>query len=163
METIVGVFYDRSDAEEAVEEIRNRGYTEDEISIVAREDTLQDDVETDDDDGSSMFDHDLTTGTSTGGALGGLAGLLVGAGALAIPGIGPILAVGPIAAGLTGVVAGGLVGGLVDLGIPQDRSERLEDEVRQGGILAIIEAEDEESEEISDTLRDFGAKDVEIH
>ncbi len=162
METIVGVFYDRSDAEEAVEEIRNRGYTEDEISIVAREETLADDVETDDDDGS-MFDHDLTTGTSTGGALGGLAGLLVGAGALAIPGIGPILAVGPIAAGLTGLVAGGLVGGLVDLGIPQDRSERLEDEVRRGGILAIIEAEDEESEEISDTLRDFGAKDVEIH
>ena len=160
METIVGVFFDRSDAEEAVEEIRNRGFTEDEISIVAREESLSSDSG---DEGDDFLDHDLTTGTSTGGAIGGLAGLLVGAGAMAIPGIGPILAAGPIAAGLTGLVAGGLVGGLVDLGIPQDRSERLEQEVQQGGILAIIEAENDESEEISETLRDYGAKDVEIH
>ena len=63
---------------------------------------------------ASFGDQNLAEGTYTGGALGGIAGLLAGVGALLIPGIGPIVAAGPIAATLTGVVGGGLAGGLID-------------------------------------------------
>lgn len=161
METVIGVFQERSNAERAVEEIREKGFGEEDISILAREDRLKENGEEGDREG--VINQDLTTGVTTGGVLGGLTGLLAGAGALTIPGVGPILAVGPIAAGLTGLAAGGIVGSLVDLGIPRERSQHFQEEVRQGGILAVIESENEESQDIAHILREHRARDVEIH
>ncbi len=155
LSTVIGVFDDKGQAENAVNEIRNAGITEDRISIVGKEDRFEDDA--------GMRDQNLMRGTSTGGALGGLAGLLAGAGALTIPGIGPILAVGPLAAGLTGVAAGGLAGGLVDLGIPGDRGDYYENEVKKGGILGVVKTEGNSVEDISSYMRNNGAKDVESH
>lgn len=159
MKTIIGVFYDRDDAEAAIEEIRNQGFTEEEMSIIAKEGAVQ----KEDEEEEEGLGQDLTTGITTGGVIGGLTGLLAGAGALAIPGVGPILAVGPITAGLTGIAAGGLVGSLVDLGIPRQRSEHYQEEIRKGGILAIIEGDDEEEEVLTAVLREHGARDVESH
>ncbi len=102
-------------------------------------------------------------GATIGGTMGGIAGLAAGVGALAIPGIGPILAAGPIAAGLTGTAAGGLAGSLVDMGIPQDRGTYYEDEVKSGNILAVVEAEDDMVDEVIDSLENNGARDVESH
>ena len=90
--------------------------------------------------GSQGYDYvedDITDGALTGGTLGGIGGLILGAGALAIPGVGPIIAAGPIAAALGGAVAGGVAGGLIDWGIPAEVSHRYEQQVAQGGILAV--------------------------
>jgi len=106
---------------------------------------------------------DVNTGVWTGAAIGGAGGLLAAAGLFAVPGIGPILALGPLAAGLTGAAAGGLVGGLVDLGIPAERSEYYEGQVRQGKILAAVETEEGEEEKVRRILEDHGATDVETH
>jgi len=157
MSTVIGIFNDQSDAENAVDEIRDAGITDEKISILAKEGMISEEDE------ESFLDQDLTTGIGSGGALGGLVGLLVGAGTLAIPGVGPILAVGPIAAGLTGVATGGLAGGLVDLGIPKDRGEFYENEVKKGGILAAVEADKSKIEEVASFMRNNGAQDVETH
>jgi len=102
-------------------------------------------------------------GTTVGGTLGGLAGIAAGAGALVIPGIGPILAVGPLAAGLTGAAAGGLTGALVDMGIPEDRGNYYEEQVKQGNILAVVESKENMVDEVSDVMRKNDARDVERH
>ncbi|MDI3547150.1 MAG: hypothetical protein PWR10_802 [Halanaerobiales bacterium] len=162
MPTVIGVFDDQSQAERAVNEIREAGVTDEEISIAAREDRIKAD-EGDEGGTGAFLNQDVTTGATTGGALGGLAGLMAGAGALAIPGIGPILAAGPIAAGLSGVAAGGLAGSLVDLGIPQDRGEYYENEVGKGSILAVVETDQRKINDVASFMRRNGARDVETH
>lgn len=156
MSTIIGVFDDKDSAERALREIEDLGFTEEEISLVAK----------DEGDGDSFMDQNLADGAATGGAIGGLAAIAASLGALTIPGIGPILAAGPIAAGLTGVAAGGIAGSLVDMGIPQDRGDYYENEVKNGKILAavdLMDADEEEIEEVSSIFHDYGANDVEIH
>lgn len=150
---VVGVFHDREYAEHALEDLKSRGF-EREISLVARDEEK---------DNFSMEDQDLTEGAFTGGALGGIAGLLAGAGAILIPGIGPIIAAGPIAATLAGVVTGGIAGSLVDYGIPEERGRYYEEQVRQGGILLTLQAGDERVDEAASIMRNHGAEDVETH
>lgn len=111
--------------------------------------------------GMTMSRH-MGSGTATGAAIGGAGGLLAAAGLFTIPGIGPILALGPLAAGLTGAAAGGLIGGLVDMGVPRERSEYYEGRVRQGQVLATIDADGRESE-VEEVLRRNGASEVETH
>jgi len=162
MSTVIGVFNNRDQAEKAVNQIRDAGISNNEISIVARREVFNRN-KGDDHEAGSFFDQNVTTGAATGGTLGGLAGLMVGAGALAIPGIGPVLAAGPIAAGLSGVAAGGLAGSLVDMGIPEDRGEHYEQEVGKGGILAVVETDDDKISDVGSFMRDNGARDVETH
>src|SRR5690348_410078 len=87
-----------------------------------------------------------TTGAGTGAVLGGTLGLLVGIGALAIPGLGPFIAAGPILAALSGIAAGaavgGIAGGLVGLGIPEIEAKQYESKIRGGNILVSIHVED---------------------
>lgn len=156
---VVGVFHDRNQAEEALETLKQQGYDRD-ISLVARDEQQGDGGGS---GGGIMGGQDLSEGAFTGGALGGIAGLLAGVGALLIPGVGPIIAAGPIAATLTGVVGGGIAGGLVDFGIPEERGEFFEEQVRQGGILVSMKASDEKVEEAARILREHGASDVEVH
>ncbi len=68
-----------------------------------------------------------------------------------------------MAAGLTGAAAGGLTGSLVDMGIPEDRGNYYEEEVKEGNIVAVIEAKDEMVNEVVDSLENNGARDVESH
>jgi hypothetical protein len=162
--TVIGTFDTERQAEKAVKHMRDNGFEDNEISIIARD---KSDIAGRGDTDTEAGDEDmgmgsLATGTAWGGALGGIAGLLAGAGALAIPGIGPIIALGPLAATLSGVVAGGIVGGLVDLGIPQDRSDFYEEEVKRGKILAVIDTDDK-VEEAESILKEFGANDVESY
>lgn len=113
---VVGVFHDRGQAESALEDLKSEGLEKD-VSLVARDEEGS---------GTGMDDQDLTEGAFTGGALGGIAGLLAGAGALLIPGVGPIIVAGLIAATLTGVVTGGIAGSLADHGgCRADRPEKV--------------------------------------
>jgi uncharacterized membrane protein len=150
--TVISTFPNKEAAERAVNTLRQQGYDK-EISVIAKDNEKQNNNEPD----------TLTDGTSTGGVLGGLAGLAVGAGALAIPGVGPIIAAGPIAGLLSGAAAGGIAGGLVDYGIPKERSEYYEDKVKQGHALVSVQAAPDKTQNAADVLRREGAQDVEVH
>jgi hypothetical protein len=104
-------------------------------------------------------------GASTGGAVGGTIGLLAGIGALAIPGLGPFIAAGPIMAALSGGAigagVGGLTGALVGLGIPEYEAKRYEGKVKEGGILISVHSENsDETNRAKDIFKEAGAHDI---
>ncbi|CAH1059293.1 general stress protein [Paenibacillus pseudetheri] len=137
---IVGIFETEQEATRAIEGLHNQGFSNDEISVITRD---RDELRHISDDTGTKAPEGVATGAATGGVLGGVTGLLAGIGALAIPGIGPILAAGPIVATLTGVAvgagAGGLVGGLIGLGIPEDEAKEYEGYVESGKILVLVD------------------------
>lgn len=162
--TVLGVFDSSDQAERAVDELQRQGFKRDEISIVAKESTARGGRgggrgarSTEEDTGF------LSEGITTGGAVGGAAGLLASMGALAIPGIGPIVAAGPIAAVLGGAVTGGLAGGLIDWGIPEESGRRYQESVQEGKIVAMVRSSDDKVEEAANIFRRHGARDVETH
>ena len=150
--TIVGIFNNEDNAQRAAEQIKEQGLRTDDISIVARKN----------DEGNTMEmkNDNISNGVVTGGILGGAAGLLIGAGSMVIPGLGIIAAAGPIAGLLSGAVTGGIVGSLIDLGIPEDRSEKYEADVREGKILFSMKADEDKIDEISSILRNNMAESV---
>lgn len=150
---VIGVFRSRRQAEQAVNQLRGQGFSDQEINVVSKQGQNQ----------TEYVEDDITDGALTGGTIGGIGGLLLGAGALAIPGLGPIVAVGPIAAALSGAVVGGIAGGLIDWGIPEEVSRRYENSVRQGGILAVIRTSTGSVDQAATILRQNGAQDVEAH
>lgn len=157
--TVLGVFSSRDQAEKAVSELRTKGFDK-EISILAKGQGKNNDT----DENSVMFGGDsVTDGATTGSVIGGIAGLAVGAGALAIPGIGPLIAAGPIAGLLSGAASGGIAGGLVDWGIPEDRSKYYEGQVKGGNIVAAVQSSEDKINSAADVLRKNGARDVETH
>lgn len=155
-QTIIGVFDSRSKAENAVNSLRQQGFTTEEINIISKQQEKHMESDSDSDD-------DIMDGTLTGGTIGGIGGLLLGAGALFIPGIGPIIAAGPIAAAVSGAIAGGITGGLIDWGIPADESHHYEQEVVQGSILTIIRTDATKTNSVAQILRQNGAKEVKSH
>lgn len=157
-QTVVGLFQSKEQAEEAIRELKSRDFDDKEISLIAKDD------EGGEGGGTGFENQNLSDGTATGGAVGGIAGLLAGAGALLIPGIGPIIAAGPLAGALTGIVTGGIAGGLIDYGIPEEEGDRLEQEVHKGRILVAVDAEDEDlAEECASIFRENGSDEVKIH
>jgi hypothetical protein len=159
---VFGIYRTTAAAEAAVDHLVRSGFSEQDVSV------LMSDV-----DATREFAHEKNTkapegtavGATTGGVVGGALGLLAGIGALAIPGIGPLIAAGPIVAALAGVGAGGAVGGLigalVGLGIPEYEAIRYEGRVKNGGILLSVHCDT--SEEISQAkhmLKATGAEDI---
>ncbi|HEY8416697.1 MAG TPA: hypothetical protein VIK93_01535 [Limnochordales bacterium] len=166
MATTIGVFDSHDQAERAVRKLRESGFTEKEVSLVARGHgdkggrRGRGDMEAGDE---GMGAQNVSDGAAWGGGIGALGGLLAGAGALAIPGIGPIVAAGPLAAALSGAVAGGVAGSLLDMGIPEERGRQLEEEVKQGRLLCVVEADSDRVKEAAQILRETGARNVETH
>jgi hypothetical protein len=106
-----------------------------------------------------------TTGVAAGGAVGGTLGLLAGIGAIAIPGVGPFIAAGPIMGALAGLgvggAVGGLVGSLVGMGIPEFEAKRYEGRIKEGGILLSVHCDtSEEIKAAEDLLKRTGAQDI---
>jgi hypothetical protein len=136
---VFGIFQTRAQAEECVDTLVQNGFRVEDISVLMADNA-----------GTKDFAHEkntkapegTTTGAVAGGIAGGTVGLLAGLGALAIPGLGPLLAAGPIVAALAGVGAGGTVGGLigalVGLGIPEFEAKRYEGMIKEGRILLSV-------------------------
>jgi uncharacterized membrane protein len=106
-----------------------------------------------------------TTGAVTGGAVGGTVGLLAGIGALAIPGLGPFIAAGPIMAALSGAAAGatagGVVGALVGLGIPEYEAKAYEDRIKKGGYLVAVHIDNgKKGDDVRDIMKKNGLEDI---
>ena len=138
---VVGVFHSQEEAISAIEGLKRQGYTSYEISVLAKDDEK---VEVVSDETGTKAPEGFAGGMTAGGILGGTAGLLASAGLITIPGIGPILAAGPIAATLTGVAvgasAGGLLGGLIGLGIPEEEAKLYDTYIREGRILVLVDS-----------------------
>ncbi len=107
------------------------------------------------------------TGAATGGLLGGTLGLLAGIGALAIPGVGPLIAAGPLLAALSGAAAGatvgGIAGGLIGLGIPEIEAKRYENRIAEGNILiSVLAATSDDVNRAKEILKNAGAEDISV-
>jgi hypothetical protein len=155
--TVVAVFGRGADLEPAYGALRAEGIGENEISIVRPSEDAAPPVGA----GETKAEAGATTGAAAGAVIGGLAGLA----ALAIPGIGPLLVAGPIAAVLAGAVTGGALGGLVGsfagLGIPTEDAERFEAAVRSGGtFMAVRTGGGDEADRVRRILEERGAEEI---
>ncbi|MBS3977627.1 MAG: hypothetical protein KGZ75_13075 [Syntrophomonadaceae bacterium] len=161
--TVVAIFNSQKVAEEAISDLRRAGFDK-EISILAKDAGRR---QRGGDLGETTMragdDNNLSTGITTGGVVGGLAGLAVGAGALVVPGLGPLIAAGPIAGLLSGAATGGIAGGLVDWGIPETEGRRYEEEVKRGKILVSVRADERKADEAQQVLQNHGADGIKKH
>jgi len=152
----------RTQAEGIVSDLKAAGFSSNDVSALLP-----------DKEGSRDFAHaqhtkapeGATAGAATGGVLGGGLGWLVGVGALAVPGVGPLIAAGPILAALSGAAAGaavgGVTGGLVGYGMPEYEAKRYEGKVRDGNILLSVHTENrDERSRVKDIFKRNGAEDV---
>ena len=161
MKTVVALFDKFADAQTAVQELVNKGFERDRISLVAgdREGAYASELKK----GTGTGDA-TATGAATGAVVGGIGGILVGLGALAIPGIGPVIAAGPLIAGLigagVGATVGGLVGVLVDAGLPEEHAGYYAEGVRRGGTLVSVESADSDVNRVIDILDRYDPVDI---
>jgi hypothetical protein len=172
--TVVALFDDFNDANAALRELVDNGFSRDDISLMASDqkgeygryiETSGEDVE------ASGAAQGAGVGAGIGAAIGGLGGLLIGLGALTIPGIGPVIAAGPLAAALTGLagagagavaggVAGGLIGALGDMGVPEETAQYYAEGVRRGGHLVTARAADHLTDRAVEILNRHNPVDV---
>ncbi len=141
--SVFGILKSREDAEIVIDRLKASGFLSNDISLLFP-----------DTEGTRSFAHEhatkapegATTGGTTGFVLGGVLGWLAGIGSLAIPGLGPFIAAGPIMAALSGAAVGtavgGIAGALIGMGIPEYEAKRYESKVKEGNILISIHAED---------------------
>jgi hypothetical protein len=159
---VFGIYSNRSDIEAGIEGLKAAGFLNQDVSVLFPENW-----------NTQKFAHEkgtkapegAATGATTGLVLGGALGWLAGVGAIAIPGVGPLIAAGPILAmlaggGVGGVVAG-LAGGLIGMGIPEYEAKRYEGVVKDGGILLSVHTDNaSERDQAKDVLKQTGARDI---
>jgi len=145
--SVIGIVETQIQAERIVEQLQQRGVPSGDISVLFP-----------DKRGSKDFAHEHHTkapegavaGVSAGGVIGGTFGLLAGIGALAIPGVGPLIAAGPLMATLSGAAAGaavgGIAGGLIGLGVPEFEAKSYEGKIKNGNILIAVHTDGGEAE-----------------
>jgi hypothetical protein len=157
-----GIYSSRATAEAAVDQFTAAGFSHQDVSVLMSDNQGSKEFAT---EKNTKAPEGTTTGVGVGGAIGGTLGLLAGIGALAIPGVGPLIAAGPIMGALAGLGVGGAVGGivgaLVGMGIPEYEAKRYEGRVKDGGILLSVHCDS--SDEISrakDLLKATGAEDI---
>lgn len=159
---VFGIYKSVGQAERAVDQLKAAGFTYDSISALLP-----------DNQSSREFAHEkntkapegTATGVTAGGVVGGTLGLLAGIGALAIPGVGPFIAAGPIMGALAGLGVGGAVGGfigaLVGMGIPEYEAKRYEGRIKKGDILVSIHCDtSDQITRAKDILKQTGAEDI---
>jgi hypothetical protein len=160
--SVIGIVESRPLAESIVSALQNRGFATDQISALFPDKW-----------GTSDFAHEHNTkapegavaGAASGGLIGGTIGLLAGIGALAIPGLGPFIAAGPLMAALSGIGAGAAVGGLsgalIGLGIPELEAKKYEGKIRGGNILLAVHVTDKDQQRLAEeVLERGGAHDI---
>lgn len=160
--SVFGIFKTRMELENTLDQLRLAGYRAEDISVLLPENLGNKAMGT---ERATKSPEGAAAGGATGVVAGGVLGWLAGIGALAIPGVGPFIAAGPIMAALAGMGAGAVLGGatgaLVGVGMPEFEAKRYEGLVRQGGILMSVHCDDREwTKRAEKILRDMGAQDV---
>ena len=161
-QSVLGIVHTRLEAENLVNALKSEGLLESNISVLFPDKDGQRDFAH---DASSKAPEGAVTGASAGGILGGTLGLLAGIGALAIPGVGPLIAAGPLMAALSGVAVGatvgGVSGGLIGMGIPEYEAKVYEGRVRDGNILLAVHCRNgDEMKVAEDAFKKYGASDI---
>jgi hypothetical protein len=159
---VFGIYGNRVHAERGADSLLASGFSNDDISVLLP-----------DNQGSKDFAHEkntkapegTTAGVTAGGAIGGTLGLLAGIGALAIPGVGPFIAAGPIMSAFAGLgvggAMGGLIGALVGMGIPEYEAKRYEGRIKAGGVLLSVHCDtSDEITRAKNVLTHTGAQDI---
>ena len=159
---VFGIYPERSDLESGIEALKNAGFRNTDISVLYPENVGTKDLAH---EKSTKAPEGATAGGVTGAAIGGTLGWLAGIGALAIPGIGPFIAAGPIIALLSGIgagsVVGGLAGALIGTGIPEYEAKRYEGRIKSGGILLSVHSDNSEwTSRAKKILEETGALDI---
>ncbi len=157
-----GIYKSRATAELAVDQLVSAGFSNQDVSVLMSDNQGSKEFAT---EKNTKAPEGTATGVGVGGTVGGTLGLLAGIGALAIPGVGPLIAAGPIMGALAGLgvggAVGGLVGALVGLGIPEYEAKRYEGRVKDGGVLVSVHCDS--SDEVSrakDILKATGGDDI---
>jgi hypothetical protein len=159
---VFGIYPHQTSVENGVDALRAAGFSNTDISVLfpANEGTKDFAHEK-----STKAPEGATTGAGTGAVLGGGLGWLAGIGALAIPGLGPFIAAGPIMAALAGAGVGGAIGGLtgalIGMGIPEYEAKRYEGRVKNGGILLSVHSNTSDQIKVAkEVLKQTGAQDI---
>ncbi|MGI9115390.1 MAG: DUF3341 domain-containing protein [Chthoniobacterales bacterium] len=160
--SVFGIVKSHSQAERVVEGLQDAGFPASEISVLLPDSEGKHDI------GhvkATKAPEGATTGATAGGVTGGVLGLLAGIGALAIPGIGPFIAAGPIMAALSGAAigagTGGLVGALVGMGIPEIEAKQYENKLKTGNYFIAVHADDgDRKDRAKEILKNAGAEDI---
>jgi hypothetical protein len=160
--SVFGIYSSRSAVENAVTALRDAGFQQSDVSVLLPENLGNREIAT---QKNTKAPEGATAGAGSGALIGGTLGWLVGIGALAIPGLGPFIAAGPIMAALAGAGVGGAVGGvtgaLVGMGIPEYEAKRYEGRLQKGGILVSVHCDtSEEVKRAKDILQRTGAEDI---
>jgi hypothetical protein len=156
------IFPSRFGAETAVDRLLAAGFSHNDISVLMPDKGGTKEFAT---EKNTKAPEGTATGAGVGGAVGGTLGLLAGLGAIAIPGVGPLIAAGPIMGALAGLGVGGTVGGvvgaLVGMGIPEYEAKRYEGRVKNGGVLVSVHCDSSDQVNLAkNTLKDCGGEDV---
>lgn len=160
--SVFGIYKSQASVEQGVEALRAGGFSNSDVSVLFPDNQGTKDFAT---EKHTKAPEGATTGAGTGAVIGGGLGWLLGIGALAIPGLGPFIAAGPIMAALAGVGVGGAVGGLtgalIGMGIPEYEAKRYEGRVKDGGILLSVHSENsDETKRAKKILEQTGAEDI---
>jgi hypothetical protein len=159
---VFGIYPNANQAEQTVDRLIASGFASDDISVLLPDNKSSKDFAH---EKNTKAPEGTTTGVTAGGAIGGTLGLLAGIGALAIPGLGPFIAAGPIMGALAGLgvggAVGGLIGALVGMGIPEYEAKRYEGRIKEGGVLLSVHCDtSEEITRAKDLLKQTGAQDI---
>lgn len=159
---VFGIYNTRTEVEDAIDRLRAAGFRATDISVLLPENLGNKDMGV---SGATKAPEGATAGGISGATIGGVLGWLAGIGSLAIPGVGPLIAAGPIVGALAGLGAGGaagaLVGALAGYGIPEYEAKRYEGRIRKGGTLVSVHSDDSEwTSKAKTILEETGAEDV---
>jgi hypothetical protein len=159
---VYGLYRNHAQVEHAVDELKAAGFRNTDISVLMQENEGTKDFAA---EKNTKAPEGTATGATSGVVIGGALGWLAGIGALAIPGVGPFIAAGPIMGALagagTGGIVGGLIGALVGMGIPEYEAKRYEGRIKAGDILLSVHSDRSEwTRKAKDILKRTGAEDV---
>jgi uncharacterized protein (TIGR02271 family) len=163
--TVIGLFDDRAEAQRVVQSLIFGGFHDKDISVISKDVKMKEvEVEYVEEEGDEQV-RDMAKGAGTGAAIGGMAALLAGLAALAIPGVGPVLAVGPLLAAAIagagiGATTGGLISGLMRLGLSQDEAHTYAEGLRRGATLVSVNCPDEGAERAITIMKRHGAVEI---
>ncbi|MDO9016398.1 MAG: YsnF/AvaK domain-containing protein [Deltaproteobacteria bacterium] len=162
--TIVGLFDDGDEVQAVVRELTTMGIARDQISLMANRGEMSAAASPESAPETTTSGEDAMTGAGIGAMAGGIGGLIVGLVALPIPGLGPVIAAGPIAAALTGAgigaVTGGVIGALTHVGVPAEHAHHYAEGVRRGGTLVTVNAPEDLAAQVASVMNDHHAVDV---